>query len=188
VTDNLKESRLKKLILASMLTALAVGIGYLFLSIPNVEMITAAVFIAGYIMGPAFGLLIGVLTEFLFSLFNPYGAPALPLLLAQIIAFGFTGLVGGWFQKLWARKKNGIRISLYAAGCGLLVTLVYDVLTTLSLVFVLADLDYRGMAALFTGGMIFYLTHAAVNTLIFAVIVPIIMYRLQPHIPEYLYK
>jgi len=184
----LKNVRLKKLILASLLTALAVGIGYLFLSIPNVEMITAAVFIAGYIMGPAFGLVIGVLAEFLFSLFNPFGAPALPLLLAQVIAFGFTGLVGGWFQKLWVRKSKGIHIYLYAAGCGLLVTLVYDVLTTLSLVFVLADLNYRGMVALFTGGMIFYLTHVVVNTVIFATIVPVIMYRLWPHIPEYLYK
>ncbi len=184
----MKNVRLKKLILASLLTALAVGIGYLFLSIPNVEMITAAVFIAGYIMGPAFGVIIGLLAEFLFSLFNPYGAPALPLLLAQVIAFGFTGLVGGWFQKLWVRKSNGILVSLYAAGCGLLVTLVYDVLTTLSLIFVLADLDSRGMAALFTGGMVFYLTHAAVNTVIFATIVPILLFRLQPHIPEYLHK
>lgn len=176
----------KKIILASLLTALSVTVGYIFLFIPNVELLTATVFISGFLLGPLFGAITGIIAEFLFSLFNPYGVPMFPLLLAQIVTFGLIGFAGGIYRLTFNAKKSYINRFIIPAVYGLVLTLIYDILTSLSYILFATDVNFNKIITMFISGMIFYMTHAGVNTLIFATIVPILIIRLLPHLPAYL--
>ena len=79
--------------------AITVVLGYVFAFIPNVELVTASIFLSGYLLGSKKGVLIGIVAEFLFSLLNPYGAANPPLLLAQLIAMAIVGYSGGLLAK-----------------------------------------------------------------------------------------
>ncbi len=68
-----------------VLVAVTVVMGWLTVYIPNVELVTASVFLAGYWCGPWWGMLVGIMGEGLYSLTNPYGMPLPPLLIAQCI-------------------------------------------------------------------------------------------------------
>lgn len=159
--------------LAGIFTALSVAMGYLFLLIPNVELITATVFIAGTVVGPLWGLAVGALSELVYSSFNPYGAAMPPLLVAQVLCFALIGLVGGLFGRLTFRSLFSRLITLGA--CGLLLTLLFDVLTTLSFTLFVAGTNWSKILTTFSVGISFYATHAFINTLIFVTIVPIIL-------------
>ncbi len=174
----------KKIILASILAALSVAIGYLFLYIPNVEMITATVFISGVLTGPLLGLCIGLTAETLYSVFNPYGMPILPLLLAQVFCFGLIGWSGGVLRRKIITCDW--KCVLFSGAAGFVLTLVYDVLTTMSFIIVTFKLSLNKIVAVFSTGMLFYLTHIGVNTLLFIIVVPVIISRLVPHLPDYL--
>ena len=154
--------------------------GYLFLLIPNVEMITATVFIAGTVVGPLWGLAVGALSEFIYSFFNPYGAAMPPLLVAQVLSFGLIGLVGGLFGQLTFRSLTAKLVLLGL--CGLLLTLVFDILTTLSFTLFVAGTDWNKILTTFSVGISFYATHALINTLIFVTIVPIILKAIERYL------
>ncbi len=163
----------KKIILSALFVALAVAMGYAFVLVPNVEMITATVFIAGMIVGPIYGIIVGFTAEFIFSLLNPLGAAAPPLLIAQVLSFSLIGLVGGLVgmprtTKMWRHTV------LYGC-CGFGLTMVYDILTTLSFAVFAVDGDMRKILTIFATGFVFYLAHSAVNTVIFATIVPLLV-------------
>ncbi len=153
--------------------------GYIKPPIPNVEFFTATVFIAGFAVGPLYGALIGLLAEFIYSFFNPLGAPLPPTLLAQIICMAVVGYAGGFFQKRgWQNASRNVRIVLTGL-MGFLLTLFFDVLTTLSFVVFVAGLDLAKIMGNFAFGMGFYLIHLCANTIIFFTIVPLIISRLQ---------
>jgi LytS/YehU family sensor histidine kinase len=166
----------KQIILSALFVALAVAMGYLFLLVPNVEMISATVFMAGAVVGPVLGLLIGLIAELIFSLFNPMGAAAPPLLFAQVFSFSLIGLVGGFVglpgTKMWRS------VLLYGL-CGFFLTLLFDVLTTLSFALFIAGNDLPKIMALFTTGILFYVTHSVINTVIFMTIVPAVLLGIQ---------
>lgn len=162
-----------KIILSAIFVALAIAMGYSFLLVPNVEMISATVFIAGVVVGPRWGLLVGFAGELIFSLFNPLGTAAPPLLIAQVFCFMIIGWVGGLVGM--PKQRQFRRLALIYGTAGLFLTLLYDVLTTLSFAIFIAGENLRKIVTIFTTGAIFYLTHVLVNTLIFAVVVPIIL-------------
>jgi len=167
-----------KWLLAALLVALCVTLGYLFLAIPNVEMITAAVFASGFLAGSRLGTLIGAAAALLFSLFNPYGAPTPPLLLAQMTSMALTGMAGGWLRHTrWLTWTPWMR-ALASGGAGFVLTLVYDVLTTLSFAVLMAGGDLRKIWASFIYGMAFYGLHLLSNTLTFALLLPVLLQRL----------
>ncbi len=165
-------------LLAALLTALCVVVGYLFLALPNLELFTTAVFISGFLVGARRGALVGATAAMLFSLFNPYGAPAPTLLAAQVMSMALTGAGGGAIQRSgWLTLRPWLRMLLFAA-TGLLLTLVYDILTTLSFAVLMAGGDMNKLWATFIAGMGFYGVHLAGNTLIFAVLAPALLQRL----------
>jgi hypothetical protein len=167
----------RKIILSAVFTALAVSMGYLFLLIPNVEMISATVFIAGAVVGPVYGLFIGLSAELLFSLLNPMGAAAPPLLIAQLTCFMLIGFVGGLVglpskEQLWQK-------SLFYGLYGLLLTIIYDTLTTLSFAVFIAAKDPNKLVTIFASGITYYATHSLVNTIIFMTIVPAVLFGIR---------
>jgi len=156
--------------LSALFSALAVGMGYLFILVPNVEMITATVFIAGSIMGPLHGALIGLAAELIYSAFNPFGMAIPPLLIAQVLCFALIGFVGGIVGSR-AMRSTPLRFCVLGL-CGFLLTLFYDVATTLSFALYTAGTDVQKLASTFALGITFYAVHSLGNTLIFVTVVP----------------
>jgi hypothetical protein len=149
-------------------------VGSLVEQIPNFEILTMTVFLSGVMLGPAPGAIIGILSAFLFSTFSPYGQAPPPLLIAQMLAIGLDGLAGGLIR--FDKSSSSRTRALYGA-CGFGLTLLYDVLTTMSFT-VAVDLDLAKFFATFALGSWFTLLHVASNTLIFALILPILVQRL----------
>ncbi|MFH1861730.1 MAG: ECF transporter S component [bacterium] len=162
---------------AAVLIAVCVVLGYVFLPIPNLEMITAGIFLAGIWMGCAYGLVIGFLAEMIFSLTNPMGLPMLPTLGAQVVGMSLAGFMGGFLRnelrnaEFYARTSLFIHIKL---GCaGLLITTFFDLLTNLSFIWI------GGLSApVLLGAIPFVVVHVLVNTLTFALLIPIVLQRL----------
>ena len=162
-----------------MLSALSVAIGFAFIAVPNVEFFTATVFIAGAILGSVYGLAVGCVAEFIYSAFNPLGAAAPPLLVAQVIGMALAGFAGGMSRGRGWLYKNSLLKMLSYGSTGFVVTLIFDVLTTLSFAVFFTGGSVRKIAASFVYGMGFYIVHLLVNTIVFASIVPILLLRLR---------
>ena len=60
----------RRALLASLLVAVAVSLGYVLAAVPNVELMTVTVFVSGFLLGPKFGVGIGAASVVLFSVFK----------------------------------------------------------------------------------------------------------------------
>ncbi|HEX9935057.1 MAG TPA: ECF transporter S component [bacterium] len=158
----------------ALFTALGVGLGFSLTAVPNVELVTATIFLAGFILGPAKGLAVGAATECLYSLLNPYGLAAPPLLAAQVLSMAVTGLAGGLFWK--KRPLKGRFLPLRLGLTGFVCTLLFDVLTTLSFI-PINHFTGKQLAASVALGAWFYVVHLTGNTGIFSVLLPAVIRR-----------
>lgn len=150
--------------------ALAIALKWVLLQVPNVEPISFVVFSSGYILGAIEGGIVGLLTMLVYSVFNPYGMAPLPVLIAQVISMAFIGLTGGVVAKLtWFSKANTTLKFLAIGAIGLVLTLVYDILTNLAVAYMAGQL-----IPILIGGIVFSLVHIISNTIIFAVLSPAI--------------
>jgi uncharacterized membrane protein len=171
---------LKRTTRAAFLIALCVVLGYLFLPIPNLEMITAGIFLSGVWMGPFLGAVIGFSAEAIYSVSNPMGFPPPPLLAAQVLAMALTGLVGGFFQipvrsAVFFERKS-LRIHCLLAAAGFLLTLIYDVLTNLSFP-LMAGFNWEQIRITLALGIPFTAFHIGTNVVVFSLVVPVILKR-----------
>ena len=101
----------------AIFVALAAALGFLLLSVPNVELLTFTVFASGVVLGRWRGALVGVLAMAIYSGANPYGSGlGVPTMLAaQLVASAFTGLVGGIMAPLWrGRAAEGAPVRVVA--------------------------------------------------------------------------
>jgi len=165
--------RTREIALIATFVALAVAIGWVE-QIPNVEILSATVFLSGIMLGTLSGGITGALTAFLFSTFNPYGQASPPLLIAQIISLTICGMTGGMIR---LANPSSVKSRIILGICGWLLTFVYDMLTTISFTLVV-ELDWSKFLATLAFGVWFYVLHILSNTLIFALLLPILMQRL----------
>jgi len=166
----------KDMAMVGMLSALAVALGYAFIFVPNIEMVSATIFISGYFLGVPKGILVGVIAETIYSAFNPMGSGlAFPYLFAaQIIGMSLFGAVGG-FVGTWGEKDVFSKGKIVAfAFSGFVCTIIFDLLTTLSWP-IAAGFEGNQIFATIALGAIFVSIHLISNTLIFAVAVPSIL-------------
>ncbi|MCH7955883.1 MAG: ECF transporter S component, partial [Candidatus Marinimicrobia bacterium] len=61
----------REMAMVGVLSALSVAMGYSFIFVPNIEMISASIFISGYLLGVQKGIVVGIVAESIFSAFNP---------------------------------------------------------------------------------------------------------------------
>lgn len=94
----------RRLVVTAIFIALALGLKFALIILPNVEPLTVTFFLAGYMLGPLSGLITGGIGEFLYSFFNPYGAASPPLLMAQVLCMSLSGLAGGWVRRLSSKR------------------------------------------------------------------------------------
>jgi len=161
----------------AVFTALAVALGYLLLSVPNVELLTFTVFASGVALGRWRGALIGALAMAIYSGLNPYGFGfAVPTLYAaQIAATALTGLAGGLAAPLWRGRAPGPAVLAVASGgLGLLTTLVYQCAVVVGLAAMSPEFR-TGAVAVILSNAFFSVLHLVSNTVIFAALGPTVL-------------
>ncbi len=94
-----------KIALTSIFTALSIVVGYMLVFLPNIEIITLMIFLAGFIIGKKEGILVGAFSSFIFCFFNPMGSSNFPLLTVQVIYYSFVGLLGAITKYLIQNRK-----------------------------------------------------------------------------------
>lgn len=166
----------KDMAMVGMLSALAVAMGYAFIFVPNIEMVSATIFISGYFLGVSKGILVGVIAETIYSAFNPMGSGlAFPYLFAaQIMGMSLFGAVGGFVGR-WGNKNVFSKGKIIAfAVSGFICTIFFDLLTTLSWPLA-AGFEGNQLFATIALGALFISIHVISNTLIFSIAVPSIL-------------
>ena len=161
-----------RIIRAALFTAIGIAVGRLMAGVPNVELVTLAVFIGGAFCGMRAGAAIGAIVMLVHSLMNPLGPAPPPLLLAQMAGCALAGFTGGLFGRRF--RLAGARGALAGAAAGFAVTLVYDALTTVATAFVvLGARGFReGVWGIAAAGIVFTAIHVGVNVALFAAAVP----------------
>ena len=170
---------LNKLVRASIFTALAIGLGFSLLMVPNVELISVVVFLSGLTLGVKWGILVGGTAELIFSVLNPFGSGLVfpPLLLSQIISMIIIGAAGGLLRPMFF-KKDFSKISIAGlAITGFIITFIFDSLTTLSYPFS-AGFDLPQTIGIYISGIGFTFLHQISNAIVFAVGVPSVIKHL----------
>lgn len=157
--------------LIGLFTALAVVLGYAFIAIPNIEMVTLSVFLAGILLGPAKGFIVGFLAEFIFAVFNPVGMAGPQLLIGMVLGMALIGLAGGLFGKP-IKDQYPQRILLFLAGAG--CTVLFDLLTTVSFALT-TGLGPDQAAAAYAAGVYFHSIHMFSNGMLFALLIPTLL-------------
>jgi hypothetical protein len=161
----------RELVHIALLVALCAAVGYVMSGVPNVELISAAIFTSGTLQGVRRGAVIGAMAELIYAGFNPYGVSPLPLYAAQVAGMGLIGAAGGAVSPLFARQPRPLQV-LLAGTAGLVLTLLYDVLTN-SAIYLGARESSTWMAVV-VGGLSFPfpLAHVIGNTVGFALVTP----------------
>jgi uncharacterized membrane protein len=159
----------QKLSWSATFIALGVALGFALSRIPNVELVTSIIFLSGFLLGPRKGFMVGLCTECIYSILNPYGAAALPLLAAQMLSMGITGFVGGLLGRRHPEEKRFFAFKCGTAG--FFCTLLFDALTTFSFV-PINHFSMKQLAASVAIGTWFYVAHLTSNSAIFAMLVP----------------
>ncbi len=173
----IKTSPVRQPVLLGLFTGTAVGVGYLLAGVPNVELMTLVIALAGGALGVRAGILAGILAAAIYSLGSPYGLPHPLLLLAQVCGLGMAGVLGWWISGsvlIALTRHQKVRAMIWAGGTGFVATCLYDLLTNLSIIraFDLAPI------VVFTTAVPFFLIHTGVNTVVFAVFLPALLPRL----------
>ena len=161
----------------ALFAALAVALGYLLISVPNVELLSFTVFASGVILGRLRGALVGALAMAIYSALNPAGSGlGIPTLyVAQIAATAVIGMAGGVSAPLW-RNGGGLSLALVSGGTGLVLTALYQSAVILGLA--AASPEFRtGAMAVLVSNAFFSLVHLFSNTAIFAVLAPVVLPR-----------
>jgi len=161
----------RDLVHIALLIALCAALGYLMAFVPNVELISAAVFASGSLQGVRRGAVIGAGAELIYAGFNPYGVSPPPLYAAQVIGMSAVGAGGGGLRRALAACPWPLQAAL-AGGSGFVLTLLYDVLTNTA-IWLGARESSNWMAVVAMGLCFpFPLAHVIANTVSFAVVTP----------------
>ena len=108
---------LNKLVQAAIFAAMAIGLGFMFMLVPNLEFITVTVFLSGLTLGMGYGTLVGGTAMLIYSAMNPLGSGLIyiTLLLGQILAMAGIGLLGS-ISKQFLKIDNPLVCSIVAGG------------------------------------------------------------------------
>ncbi len=171
-----------RIVLLSTFTALSVVSGYLLASLPNIEIFTMMIFLSGFILGKRDGLIIGVMSGFIFCFFNPYGASALPLLTVQLIYYSLVGLMGALIRgflktKSFFKPDDDLYVFPILAIFGVIgamMTFLFDIASSLvDSIWLFGSLDAFWLY--YTSGLAFTTLHLIGNTLVFIFLLPILI-------------
>lgn len=184
MTDNgqrAETKELRQLVRAAMFSAIAIGSGYALVIVPNVELVTVIVFISGLALGPRWGMIVGGVSEFIFSAMNPVGSGLMfpPLLISQVLSMIIIGGIGGLLRPYFWKKHYSLSLSIWAGIVGVLLTFIFDTLTSLSYP-ISAGFEWKETLGLYLSGMMFLVIHHISNSLVFLFGVPLVVQKIHP--------
>ena len=168
--------KLNNLVRAAIFAALAIGVGFSLLLIPNIELITVTIFISGLTLGSAWGMVIGGTAEIIFSSLNPLGSGLSfpPLFFSQVLSMIIIGAIGGVLRPIFYRTEFSFITLLGLGFTGLFVTFIYDSFTTLSYP-LSAGFEFAQTLGIYISGLAFSLIHQISNAIVFIVGIPRVM-------------
>jgi hypothetical protein len=133
--------------------------------IPNFEVLTLVVFCSGVLLGARDGALVGVVSELVFSLLNPYGAVHPLITVSQVLGIAAAGAAGGVAARMsLPAAAPAVRASILAL-LAIGLTGFFDFVTNLAV-----GLVYGQITVTLLGGIPFSLVHIGTNALLFALI------------------
>jgi len=178
----------REIALIAMLSAATVGVacakGLYISTLPGlVEFMTVLIFVSGFCFGPVVGTVVGAVSLTIYMLIPfPFAHPAAwlfvisPVLLAIMAALGaMFGLIGGLLGKT-RRVSQGRRFTLEMGLWGLVLTFVYDIMSSVG--FYVAYPFYPSVwEAIYLTFIPLYMPyppiiHTVTNTLVFAIMAP----------------
>jgi hypothetical protein len=118
--------RTRAALLSALLTALVFVAGQALAGVPNIELVTFLVFVAGYLLGPVLGAVVGAAGMGAHSLLNVMGAVAPPVWIAQWLCYAVVGVVGGLAGPGLARIRSRGVAAVVAALTGAALALFYQ--------------------------------------------------------------
>ena len=143
---------------AALIYVLSWGTSYL----PNVSLVFFIVFTAGFLWGAAAGVAVGAIGMGLWTLFNPYGPAAAPIMVAQVVGAAASGVVGAWFRRLPWRRMSFHGLTTY-----LLITAVVCTLFFYAAVNTVDAMVFGPFWPRFIGGAVWALISLGANLVIF---------------------
>ena len=123
------------------------------------------VFCSGVLLGSRDGMMVGAITELIYSVLNPYGAVHPLITASQVAGMILPGLAGGLAARFGlTAAPAAVRLAgLVVAGA--LLTLFFDGLTNLA-----TGVLFGQVTATLIGGIPFALWHLLTNVVLFAVL------------------
>lgn len=163
--------RIKRTAAAGLFAALALALNFPLLGIPNVEVFSLCLFIAGIFLGYWGGFVTPLVAGLIFVFFNPNGPPSLVVLIvAQMAGFILFGMVGALFGKAILKNKNRVVGMTFCAAIGVFFTFIYDLLTNLAIAS-----SFGPFWPVIVSGIAFSLWHMVVNGIIFGLAEPMVV-------------
>lgn len=174
-----EHQRLRKISYSGIFIALILAVGYALSYVPNLELVTALIFLSGYFLGIQYGLLIGILGEFLFSAFNPMGSGLMfpPMIIAQVVSMAIVGVAGGILGGFMSKQVFKKYYVIVFGIAGFVLTFIYDVFVSLAYP-ISAGFDLKQTIGVLLSGIVFSLLHLGINSLVFTTIVPLFCIRI----------
>ncbi len=152
-------------LLATLLTALVFVAGQALAGIPNVELVTFLVFVAGYLLGPALGAVVGGAGMAAHSLLNVMGAVAPPVWISQWLCYAGVGVAGGLVGPPLARISHRGLAAVLAAATGAALVIVYQLAVNAAAFYTFSS-DVSVWVYVW-GGVVFGVVHVAWNAALF---------------------
>lgn len=171
----LKMPRSTKVSIVAMLSATSIALSYALYWIPNIELTSLMIFLSGFALGSRNGIIVGLITELVFSNLNPLGPAPPAILLTQVGCMMLIGAVGGVIARFSGGSDTKLSSSLKLGVVGLYLTIFYDLVTDFgfALSFPVAnDLLLSYVTALIVGSP-FMVVHVFSNALLFGTVGPV---------------
>lgn len=164
--------------LIGIFTALTVALGYALVAVPNVELFSMMVFLAGFLFGKRVGPAVGTIASLIFNYLNPMGASHVVLLASQMALYALLGLSGAL-----ARGKTPLheievsaRKSVLFAGVGAGFVILSDACATFAQ---FLPTTWEAFGSLLVVGVPFTLVHLISNLLAFGCLIPVLINALR---------
>ena len=163
---------LSNLVRAAIFSAVAIGLGFMFMLVPNLEFISITVFLSGLTLGFSWGAAVGASSMLIYSSFNPLGSGLVyfTLLIGQILAMVVIGMFGAAANKI-VKSLATVYQAILAGLFGFIGTLIYDIATNLAYP-LSAGYSLKETFVYGISGLLFTAMQLVSNTAIFSVVVP----------------
>ncbi len=161
-------------------SSLTVVSGLLLAVIPNFELFSLMIFLAGFLFGKKNGLLITAISVIIFAFLNPMGASHVFLFISQMISYSIlclSGIIINTFlnEKEYYKPAEDLyifRVLILFGGVGFVWTIFSDIFLTLGMYIPLLGIESEIIVPILLAGIPFTIMHVISNILLFVFLLP----------------